>query len=357
MGHVPAAKVRPEERQLNLVLALVATPNGLTKDQILGSVQGYSERASGDRRTLEKMFERDKSDLREAGIPILTLGAVDDPDDNRGARYTIPKDEYELPADITFTPAEIAVLNVAAAVWSQSSMSGAAQSALMKIRSLGIDVDEPIIGFAPRINLRDPAFPALQTAGDKALIAQFSYLKPGDARPQLRRVEPHALIEFEGRWHLFGHDHVRGAERTFLLSRIVGEVLITEDPFDADRRTGAAARALAGLERLATENVAVIELLAGSEAALRLGRRGTLSPTEQPEQASGDALTASTAIVRLPFVDAHVLADEIASFGPEARVLEPELLRDLVIARLESVVAAHAAAEPAPGATVPGATS
>ena len=322
---MPAVKVRPEERQLNLVLALVATPNGLTKDQILGSVQGYSERTGGDRRSLEKMFERDKADLREAGIPILTLGAVDDPDDNRGARYTIPKSEYDLPDDITFTPSEIAVLNVAAAVWSQGSMSGAAQSALMKIRSLGIEVDEPIIGFAPRVNLRDPAFPALQRASDKALVVEFSYLKPGEGRPAKRRIEPHALIEFEGRWHVFGHDTARAAERTFLLSRIVGEVFVTDEPFDLDRRTGAAARARAGLEQLAAHNIAVLEVRPDTEAALRLGRRGTFD---------GDT-------AHLPFVDAHVLADELASFGPEVRVLEPASLRELVIERLQRVLAAH----------------
>lgn len=325
MGLVPAVKVRPEERQLNLVLALVATPNGLTKDQILGSVQGYSERTSGDRRALEKMFERDKADLREAGIPILTLGAVDDPDDNRGARYTIPKSEYDLPDDITFTPSEIAVLNVAAAVWSQGSMSGAAQSALMKIRSLGIDVDEPIIGFAPRVNLRDHAFPALQNAADKALVVEFSYLKPGDERPSTRRIEPHALIEFEGRWHVFGHDIAREAERTFLLSRIVGEVFVTDESFELDRRAGAAARARAGLEQLAADNIAVLEVRPDTEAALRLGRRGTFD---------GD-------VAHLPFVDAHVLADELASFGPEVRVLEPASLRELVIERLRRVLDAH----------------
>ena len=322
---MPAVKVRPEERQLNLVLALVATPNGLTKDQILGSVQGYSERASGDRRSLEKMFERDKADLREAGIPILTLGAVDDPDDNRGARYTIPKSEYDLPDDITFTPSEIAVLNVAAAVWSQGSMSGAAQSALMKIRSLGIEVDEPIIGFAPRVNLRDPAFPALQRASDKALVVEFSYLKPGEGRPAKRRIEPHELIELEGRWLVFGHDTARAAERTFLLSRIVGEVFVTDEPFDLDRRTGAAARARAGLEQLAAHNIAVLEVRPDTEAALRLGRRGTFD---------GDT-------AHLPFVDAHVLADELASFGPEVRVLEPASLRELVIERLQRALAAH----------------
>src|SRR5690606_12067722 len=116
---------------------------------ILSSVQGYAERAGSDRRALEKMFERDKQDLREAGIPILTLGAIDDPENNQESRYTVPKTEYELPEDISFSPTEIAMLNVAAAVWSQGSLSGAAQSALMKIRSLGIDVDEPILGFAP----------------------------------------------------------------------------------------------------------------------------------------------------------------------------------------------------------------
>jgi len=322
---VSAVIVRPEERQLNLVLALVATPNGLSKEQILGSVQGYAERAGGDRRALEKMFERDKQDLREAGIPILTLGAIDDPDNNHESRYTIPKTEYELPDDITFSPAEIAMLNVAAAVWSQGSLSGAAQSALMKIRSLGIDVDEPILGYAPRINLRDLAFPALQVANEKALVVTFNYLRPGEDRARLRTVEPHALLEYEGRWHLFGYDHTRDGERTFLLSRIAGAVTITDTPFPAERREGAASRARAALDELAARQIALIEVTPGTEAALRLARRGTIN---------GEAL-------RLPFVDAHVLADELASFGPEVVVRSPEHLRDLVIARLTRVRAAH----------------
>lgn len=317
--------VRPEERQLNLVLALVATPNGLSKDQILSSIQGYAERTSGDRRALEKMFERDKQDLREAGIPILTLGAVDDPENNQESRYTIPKTEYELPEDIAFSPAEIAMLNVAAAVWSQGSLSGAAQSALMKIRSLGIDVDEPILGFAPRVNLRDAAFPALQTANEKALVVTFAYLRPGDARAQTRTVEPHALLEYEGRWHLFGLDQTRDAERTFLLSRIAGAVTVTDVPFPRERRTGAATRARAGLAALAAQQHATIEVVPGTEAALRLGRRGTVEND----------------LLQLPYVDAHVLADELASFGPEVRVHEPTTLRTLVIEQLTRVRDAH----------------
>lgn len=331
-----AASVRPEERQLNLVLALVATPNGLSKEQILHSVQGYAERAGGDRRALEKMFERDKQDLREAGIPILTLGAFDDPDNNQDSRYTIPKTEYELPDDITFSPAEIALLNLAAAVWSQGSLSGAAQSALMKIRSLGIDVDEPILGFAPRVSLRDPAFDALRTANEKALLVRFAYLRPGDAAAAMRTVEPHALLEYEGRWHLFGLDHDRGAERTFLLSRISGAVTITDAQFPPVRRDGAAARARAALDALAASQHAVVEVTPSSEAALRLGRRGRIDD----------------GVLHLPFVDAHVLADELASFGPEVLVREPAELRELVIAQLTRVRDAHMGPAPLAPAAV-----
>ncbi len=43
----------------------------------------------------------------------------------------------------------------------------------------------------------------------------------------------------------------------------------------------------------------------------------------------------------MPFVDLHILADELASYGPEVRVVEPASLRDAVISRLRAVVEAH----------------
>jgi proteasome accessory factor B len=45
--------------------------------------------------------------------------------------------------------------------------------------------------------------------------------------------------------------------------------------------------------------------------------------------------------VVVPYVDAHVLADELASYGPEVRVVEPDELRGLVVARLTAVRDAH----------------
>ncbi len=93
-------------------------------------------------------------------------------------------------------------------------------------------------------------------------------------------------------------------------------------------REGAGARALAGLEELAARQSALLEVDPGTEAALRLNRRATAA-----EQG-----------IRVPYVDVHVLADELASYGPEVRVVEPEALREQVIARLEAVLAVHGGA-------------
>ena len=317
----------PEERLVNLVVALMATEQGLTKDTILTSVSGYREQsdAGASKDALEKMFERDKESLRGLGVPIETIGDWADPDDLREARYSVPSAEYELPEDIEFTPAEIALLNLAGGVWSESSMSAEARSGLRKIRALGIAVEDPIIGYSPRISLRDPAFPALQQAIEQSRVVAFPYLKPGEEAPRMRRVQPLALIEYEARWHVFGYDLNVAADRTFLLQRIVGEVQATRESFDPALREGAGERALAGLEALAERQLALLEVNPGTEAALRLSRRAR--PAAQG--------------IRVPYVDVQIFADELASYGPEVRVVAPPDLRAEVIARLRATLDAH----------------
>lgn len=325
-----SSRPAPEERLVNLVVALMATEQGLTKDTILSSVAGYREQyeAGASKDALEKMFERDKENLRGLGVPIETIGDRADPDDLREARYRVPTAEYALPEDISFSPAEVALLNIAGSVWGSESLSADARSGLRKIRGLGIAVDEPIIGYAPRIRARDAAFPALQRAIEECRVVTFSYLRPGDARARERRIRPLALLEYEARWHVFGFDLTMDAERTFLLSRIVGDVTVTRERFDEKLRVGAGERALAGLEGVAHRQRALLEVHPGTEAALRLSRR---------------AEPAAQGIV-VPYVDLHVFADELASYGPEVRVVAPDDLREQVIRRLRATLALHGGA-------------
>lgn len=322
-----AEKIPPEERLTNLVVALMATDRGLTKQQILESVSGYRQRAAegAGADALEKMFERDKDDLRTLGVPVETLGDNADPNDLREARYRIPKSEYTLPAELTFTPEELALLTLAGTVWREGSMSEDSNAGIRKIRSLGIDVDEPIIGFAPELGLTTNAFMPLKNAIEANRVVTFSYVKPGDAAARLRKVKPLALVEQENRWHVFGIDADIDAERTFLLSRIVGDVSTTRQSFDPALKDRAGERAVAGLEEVARRNIAHLEVHPGSEAALRLARRATPQPQG----------------IDVSFLDLHIFADELAGYGPEVRVVSPESLKTQVIARLKATVALH----------------
>ncbi len=83
VGGRRATRTAPEERLVNLVVALMATEQGLTKQAILSSVAGYREHgeAGASKDALEKMFERDKENLRSLGIPVETIGDYADPDD------------------------------------------------------------------------------------------------------------------------------------------------------------------------------------------------------------------------------------------------------------------------------------
>ncbi|CAL4859561.1 WYL domain-containing protein [Microbacterium sp. MM2322] len=318
----------PEERLVNLVVALLATEQGLTKDTILSSVSGYREQgaAGASKDALEKMFERDKDSLRSLGVPIETIGDYADPDDLREARYRVPTSEYALPVDIDFTPAEIAVLNLASGVWGESSMSASARSGLRKISALGIEVDAPIIGYAPRISLREPSFAPLQRAIEQGRVVEFDYIKGGSDAAHRRRLQPWALVEYEGRWHVYGFDLLQDAERTFLLSRVSSDVVVTRASFDLSLRDGAGDKAITGLTALAGRQRGRLQVEPGTEAALRLHRR---------------AITADDTGCLVPYVDAQIFADELASYGPEVRVIEPPVLVDLVVTRLRRARELH----------------
>ncbi|WP_423260861.1 helix-turn-helix transcriptional regulator [Herbiconiux sp. 11R-BC] len=325
----PPAPVAVEERLFSLVLALLATDAGLTKNEILSTVQGYRQRydPAGDNTSLERQFERDKDDIRELGVPLETTEPPGEPGNNQSLRYRIPRAAYELPADISFSDAETTLLNLAAMAWREGSLSRESQRALLKLRSIGGDTSEPVLGYAPRIRTRDAAFDPLSDALSRRLIVSFPYLKPGDAAARLRTVSPLALVQHQGRWHLKGIDNGVGEPRTFLLSRITGPVKLTRQSFELAPGSYASS-ALEELDEIWESNLAELEVRPGTDAAVRLSRRRGAEPGD------GDR-------VRLHFTDVNLLADELAGFGPEVRVLGPARLVDAVVTRLRAAVRMH----------------
>ena len=313
------------ERLLNLVICLLATDQWLPKERIRLAVPQYADCESDA--AFDRMFERDKEDLRDLGIPVRTGSQSGWFEDEPG--YRIDRRAYQLPP-ITLSPQESAVLGLASRVWQQASLAGPAARAMVKLAALGVTVDEhSLVGFEPRIRAAEPSFDALYQATRDGAPVGFEYRKP-DGEVAERRVEPWALSSRGGWWYLIGHDRVREAPRAFRLSRIEGAV----------RRIGAAATvvvppdldAAALLPRGAREHderAARLRVRPGRGAALRL--RATLV---EPEVGGWDAVT-------LPVGDARRLAEEVAGHGPDVVVLAPTDVRDAVITLLRGARDAH----------------
>ncbi|MFB9376484.1 helix-turn-helix transcriptional regulator [Kineococcus gynurae] len=316
---------RRTERQLNLVIALSSTRRWLTKEQIRTAVPQYADCATTS--AFERMFERDKEDLRELGVPLMTGG--EDPLFGDEAGYRIDRDAYALP-EITFTPGELAVLSLASRVWQQASLAGPATRALVKLRSLGVEPDEgSLVGLEPRVRTSEPAFDALYTAARDRVAVSFDYRRSG-AEPGTRTVEPWAVVSWHGRWYLLGHDRDRQAPRVFRLSRVVSGVRRVGRPGAYAVPADLDARAVvAGSVGERVSRPARVRLRAGAGLALR--RRGRSVAAAEPLPAGWDLLEVEVG-------DTEPAADELASFGADVVVLDPPDLREAVLRRLRGVL-------------------
>jgi len=318
------------ERQFSLVLALVSTTAGLRKADILSTVHGYQQRhRPGDAQaaaSLEKLFERDKAALKDIGVPIETVDDPSDPGNNQLTRYRIPKAAYELPADVSFTPGELALLGLAAEVWREGSLSADSRRALTKLRGLGVAASDPVIGYLPVVSAREKALDPLRAAIQAHRIVEFDYLKPSDEAPTRRRVSPLDLVNHEGRWLLVAAEG-DGTRKNFLLRRIVSDVRVTQHAAIAPE-PDEAERAIEGLRELARRSVARIAVAPGSDAAVRLRKRPGVVEVD-------------SGVLELHFTDLAILADELVALHPEVTVLGPPALVDRVVERLAALEAAH----------------
>ena len=168
---------RKTERLLGLVVCLLSSPRYLTAVQIRAAVPGYPESFEA----FKRMFERDKEELRELGIPLET-GFNSPGDDEAG--YRIPRQAYVLP-EIRLEPDEAAVLSLAARVWRQAELAGAAAGALLKLRAAGVDASgeetaQP--GIEPRLLAGEAAFGPLWEAVRDRRPVTFAYRAAGPER-------------------------------------------------------------------------------------------------------------------------------------------------------------------------------
>jgi proteasome accessory factor B len=324
---------RRAERLVNLVIALLGTRQFLTAARIRATVPGY-EADDGTARADEafkRMFERDKAELREMGVPLETgRTSVFDTEDG----YRIARADYELP-EITLTGEEAAAVGLALRLWESAQLAGPAHSALVKLKAAGIDVDATRgIPLRPRLDAGEPAFePCYAAARDRRELS-FDYRRPDEDAPTRRHVQPWGVVAWHGHWYLVGLDLDRQAPRQFRLSRIVGEPKATgragafEPPPDTDL-AGIVAGQVGG-----EEWVVVVRARPGTAIGLR--RHAVPLGTAEGDPDGGEDR------LELRTTEPWRLADELASYGADVVVEAPVEMREAVVERLTRLAAMSA---------------
>ena len=311
------------ERLVNLVLALLSTRQHLTAERIRGIVSGYADAASDE--AFSRMFERDKNELRELGIPLET-GRNSAFDSVEG--YRIARRDYEL-GEIELAPDEATAVGLAVRLWDSPELTGQAQGALVKLRAAGVEVDQNAQTVVePRVRA-EPAFAPLLAAVQARQAVRFEYRRSGSPQRLARVLEPWGVVSWRARWYVVGHDRDRDAPRCFRLSRMTGEVRAVGKPGVVRRPEGVNLLefvAVTGSQDSSPVATARLWLARGRAAGVR--RRATVTGAMELGGEPGDV-----AEIDLYFPESA--ADWIAGHGADVVVLEPDVLGEAVRERLE----------------------
>jgi predicted DNA-binding transcriptional regulator YafY len=148
---------------------------------------------------------------------------------NHGFRYTKPVSQFPL---VTVSQGELVALLVAQKAIEQyrgTSFEKPLRSAFQKLASsmdeaAGVSLHElsGAVSFRPAgVTVAEMrVFEVLAGALAAGQVVEFDYLGLRADKPERRRVDPYHLACIDNQWYLIAGDQVRGARRTFALTRI-----------------------------------------------------------------------------------------------------------------------------------------
>ncbi|MCA1840787.1 MAG: WYL domain-containing protein, partial [Actinobacteria bacterium] len=296
----------------------------VTAERIHQTIPGYGQ---ANYESFKRMFERDKEDLHEEGIPI-ELVALDAWGEEEG--YMVRKERYYLP-ELDLQPDEIASLWIAAGLLRMNDDSSA-RTAIMKLS-----------GDTPPDSVSTPSWLAadlgltsenLPKAFDAVAEKKSIYFNYRRSQEKQRHLDPYGLVHRKGFWYLVGNEHPSDEVRSFRLDRIAGELRLVEPsrpgpefeiPKGFDPEKALAAPPFAQGE--SSDMVATVRFdpstawwVARSTAWLRI------------EWSDDDSATAEVDVS-----DVQGFVSWLLSHGEGATLLGPQVLIDEVRRRLEKV--------------------
>jgi len=310
---------RKSERLVNLVIALLATKRYLTKSEIFRTIEGYE----GSSESMERMFERDKDELRALGIEI-EVSALDPLfEDEIG--YRIRFEDYVMDHS-GFTTNEIAYMSLAAQVWKEEALSEIAQHAMRKLAGLASPIDISEIPAIAPVLINAPKFlNEIIDCISKRRTIEFVYLD-SEMKTQSRQVNVYSYFSFKGSWYFSGLDVRKMEIRTFKCDRIVGDVSVSK----GSKMYEIPEEYIPSTE--SEENA--YELTA--QLLVRKGR-GSQLRNRASKIVTGEDFDA----VDVPYSSENELLSLVIWHLDDVQVLAPSVLRDSVIKSLKNVVMVH----------------
>ena len=310
---------RKSERLVSLTIALLGTKRFLTKNEIFDSIEGYE----GEAEAKERMFERDKEDLRNLGITI-EVGSFD-PLFEDEAGYRIKADDYQLEIS-ELTPTQLGLLSLASTAWQDSVLDGTSLSALVKLKSLGVESDlDGIPKITPRLVAVDPNVARIIDAVSHRQVISFTYIQE-DLKEQVRAIEPYGTGTKNGYWYVAGRDLDKEEMRVFRLDRILGEISYqgknSSYSIPADFRMQSLLQSKAKLEKATLE--------------IRRGKAHTLLARAENIVDHDEWIR-----ITLSYSEVDELVRDVLWHLDDVKVLEPKIVRERVIQALDELIVRH----------------
>ncbi len=330
-------KATKAERLINLIACLLDSKRPLTLNELNSTVY-YNQKVDED--TLRRMFERDKDELREMGIPIEMIK-----DENSGEyAYTIEPDKYYLP-DIDFASDELISLSIVSRffIGSGTAFSGSAHSALLKFATSAARDPEELkyLRVVPHVHMiegdkKNRALDQILEALRKRKLVTFDYRALSSKKPVTRTVEPYGVVSKNGFWYLIGKCRLRNAVRCFKLDRITSKVEVNKKkpkqpdfdiPEDFDLREAASWENL--MEPRDQPVKVTVEL---SPKIAFMASHSPFGVLSEKRKKSGFC----SVVFRVEHPESFL--DWILDFGTEAKIISPHEMRVCARERVEGIL-------------------
>lgn len=262
---------RTSLRIFTLSLHLLGTRIGYTKGQLRELVDGYADLTEA---TFQRTFERDLSDLREAGLQVEVLGKWPD------FRYRVAPSAFVRRGELSGS--QVDLLLRAANMW-----GGLAPPELSRLSlKLSAHLDSHSV---PEKSA--PVSAKLEGAEHLAAILEalslrqpLSFTYNSRKGSELRDVAPLSLLVRGSAVYLWAHDFNREARRFFRLSRVEGSMVLVAEPDCYDLPVAAP-------DSLGDHNFQIRPLLSVAEGAAPLVRMCCEKPLEVHDLPTGMAPT------------------------------------------------------------------